>query len=67
MGWVFHGVSRTALWQDGDSKKISCSQQAAGSVEKVMTDHERLRGSSSPAPVETFRMKTIYFRTSRST
>jgi len=22
MGWGFHGVSRTALWQDGDSKKI---------------------------------------------
>jgi hypothetical protein len=23
LGWSFHGVSRTALWQDGDSKKIA--------------------------------------------
>jgi hypothetical protein len=23
MCWGFHGASRTALWQDGDSKKIA--------------------------------------------
>jgi len=23
MGWGFHGVSRTAVWQGGDSKKIA--------------------------------------------
>jgi hypothetical protein len=32
----------------------------AQSVARVSTDYERLRGSSSPVPAETFRMDTTY-------